>query len=301
MRAQAILGAATDRLRLGAANWAERRQGPDPVDLVLKRRRIYILPSRFGIIFGLLVLAMVLGAMNYASSLGFGLAFLLTGLGLVTMHHCHNNLMGAQIRFVGAKPVFAGQKCRFRLSLTNHARAPRYELTLSSGGFSSVPQDLAPGETRAVGVEVPAERRGRLRLGRISIATRFPGNLFRAWSWIHMRGECIVYPRPATPGRPLPFAGPIGGSQGTGKHGDADFAGLRETVEGDPPQHIAWKAFELDVEARLSQLARWCLDAFEQGCAFGLTLPGRKIPLGAGRDQLHECLKALALYDGAAS
>lgn len=327
MRAQALLGAASDRVRLGAAAWAERRQGQDPSDLVLRRQRIYILPSRFGIIFGLLVFAMVLGAMNYASSMGFALAFLLTGLGLVTMHHCHNNLLGAQIRFTGAKPVFAGQACRFRMALKNHSRAQRCELTLQTNDFNSPPLDLAPGEMRAVAIEIPAGHRGRTHLHRVTISSRFPGNLFRAWSWLHMNADCIVYPRPAARGKPLPFAGPIGGSQGTGKHGDADFAGLREAVEGDPPQHIAWKAYArneklvtkqfaggeqraqwldfdalsgLDTEERLSQLTRWCLDAVDAGCAFGLTLPGAQIPLGAGRSHLHACLKALALYNGGA-
>ncbi len=327
MRAQALLGAASDRVRLGAAAWAERRQGPDSVDLVLRRQRIYILPSRFGIIFGLLVFAMVLGAMNYASSMGFALAFLLTGLGLVTMHHCHNNLLGVRIRFIGATSVFAGQNCRFRMTLKNRSRAQRCELTLNSGDFSSSPQDLAAEEMRTVEIEIPAMRRGRTRLQRVTISSRFPGNLFRAWSWLHMNADCIVYPRPAARGKPLPMAGPIGGSQGTGKHGDADFAGLRKAVEGDPPQHIAWKAYArneelvtkqfaggeqraqwldfdalagLDTEERLSQLARWCLDAVDAGCAFGLTLPDRQIPLGAGRSHLHACLKALALHGGGA-
>jgi uncharacterized protein (DUF58 family) len=325
MRAHAILGATTQRLRLGAAAWAERRQGPDSTNFVLQRRRIYILPSRFGVTFGILVFAMVLGAMNYASSLGFALAFLLTGLGLVVMHHCHNNLLGTRIRFSGAQPVFAGEDCRFRVALTNEAQAARYELTLNYDQFHTEPQDLDAGETHTLTLRVPSETRGLVKLRRCSIATHFPGNLFRAWSWIHTDAHCIVYPKPAREGQPLPLAGPLGGSQGTGESGDADFAGLRTTAHGDPPQRIAWKAFArndelltkqfaggeqraqvlswdalkgLDTEQRLSQLTRWCLDAIDQGCAFGLVVPGTTIPLGSGREHLHECLRALALYGG---
>ena len=133
--------------------------------------------------------------MNYASSMGFALAFLLTGLGLVTMHHCHNNLLGVQIRFTGAKPVFAGQACRFRLTLKNHSRAQRCELTLRSEDFNSPPLDLAPEEMATVAIEIPARRRGRTHLQRVTISSRFPGNLFRAWSWLHMSADCIVYPQ----------------------------------------------------------------------------------------------------------
>jgi len=210
------------------------------------------------------------------------------------------------------------------MALANDARATRYELTLHHNQCGTEPLDLEAGETKTATLKVPAEHRGLLKLRRCSIATRFPGNLFRAWSWIHMNADCIVYPKPAAQGRQLPLAGPLGGSQGTGEVGDADFAGLRTAVHGDPPQRIAWKAFarndellskqfaggeqraqvldwnalgDLDTEARLSQLARWCLDAVKEGCAFGLVLPGTTIPLGSGRDHLHNCLTALALFN----
>jgi uncharacterized protein (DUF58 family) len=134
-----------------------------------------------------------------------------------------------------------------------------------------------------------------------------------------------VYPQPAPPGRPLPqSAGTTAGGRPT--HGDSDFAGLRNAVPGDPPQHIAWKAYarsevlllkqfsggdgepcmlhwdslpDLDTEARLSQLARWCLDAASESRPFGLSLPGRSIALGSGEPHLDACLEALALFKAA--
>ena len=49
-----------------------------------------------------MVFAMLLGSLNYGASLAFALTFLLAGLALVVMHHCHNNLLGTQLRFLGA-------------------------------------------------------------------------------------------------------------------------------------------------------------------------------------------------------
>jgi len=46
--------------------------------------------------------------LNYGASLGFALTFR-SRAGLVVMHHCHNNLLGARLKFVGAAPVFAQQ------------------------------------------------------------------------------------------------------------------------------------------------------------------------------------------------
>jgi uncharacterized protein (DUF58 family) len=54
---------------------------------------------------------------------------------------------------------------------------------------------------------------------------------------------------------------------------------------------------DLDVEQRLAQLARWCLDADAAGRSIGLRLPGRQVPLGLGPKHLASCLEALALFD----
>jgi uncharacterized protein (DUF58 family) len=268
---------------------------------------------------------MLLGSLNYGASLGFALTFLLTGLGLVVMHHCHNNLLGTTVRFAGAAPVFAGQEAEFRVALRNAARVPRYELELALGQTRAGPADLAPDATSILTLAVPTARRGWLKLDRFAVATRHPGSLFRAWTWIHMEAACLVYPQPAPPGRPAPAGLAELGHEGLHGHDDADFAGLRKAVAGDPPKRLAWKAYAktnqlllkqfsgateqpslfdwndlpgLDTETRLSQLTRWCLDAANDLRSFGLRLPEREIPLGSGDRHLHDCLQALALYEG---
>lgn len=306
-----------------AAGWARRRQGADGHTLALERRRIYIVPTRFGVVFAAMVFAMLLASLNYGANLAFGLTFLLTGLGLVVMHHCHNNLLGMRLKFLGAAPVFAGERAEFRIALGNESRESRYEIELSHDGHAAAPVDIGPGLTETVRLGTITERRGLATLGRFRVETRYPTRLFRAWTWVHMGARALVYPRPAPAGRPLP-RGEGGGAHGAPSPGDDDFAGLRAATPGDPPQRIAWKAYarndtlllkefasgtrepclldwahlpELDTEARLSQLARWCLDADRDGRSLGLRLPGAAIPLGQGRAHLAACLEALALYE----
>jgi uncharacterized protein (DUF58 family) len=311
------------RLERRAADWAQRRQGTDPLGLTLRRRRIYILPTRFGAIFGALVFAMLLGSLNYGASLGFVLTFLLGSLALVAMHHCHNNLLGAHVQFAGARPVFAGEPAEFRIAIGNEADVPRYEIELARAGHTFGPVDVGPGESKTLRVGAPTERRGYVALERFAITTYHPGRLFRAWTWVHMDARCLVYPQPAPPGRPLPPSFQSGGFRGPPNRGDADFAGLRTAVPGDPPQHIAWKAYarsdqlllkqfstgddqphwlewdtlpELDTEARLAQLTRWCLDAALEERSFGLRVPGTVVEIGNGQRHLEECLQVLALF-----
>jgi uncharacterized protein (DUF58 family) len=318
-----MLGALTAHVSSWAAGWAQRRQGQDARAVTLSRRRVYILPTRFGLVFGVLVFAMLLGSLNYGASLGFALTFLLVGLGLVIMHHCHNNLLATQVRFAGAAPVFAGQPAHFRIALVNTANAPRYELAIAQDRQVAGPVDIAAGHSQTLEIAVATGQRGWLALRRFAVATRHPGSLFRAWTWVHMDCACLVYPAPAAPGRPVPVSAGSHGSRGMPSQDDSDFIGLRPAAPGDPPGRIAWKAYarsgqlmlkqfsgaaevpsmlewhslpELDTEARLSQLARWCLDAAADRRSFGLRLPTTTIALGSGEKHLHECLKALALY-----
>ena len=53
----------------------------------------------------------------------------------------------------------------------------------------------------------------------------------------------------------------------------------------------------LDLEEKLSRLARWVLDAHANGHAFGLKLPGVTLSLGTGDAHRERCLEALALFD----
>jgi uncharacterized protein (DUF58 family) len=307
-----------------AAGWARRRQGADGHSIALQRRRIYILPTRFGLAFGAMVFAMLLGSLNYGASLGFALTFLLTGLGLVVMHHCHNNLLGLSVRFLGAAPVFAGERAEFRLALGNESQQGRPEIELGHGEHHAGPIDVEALASETVRLGVATERRGWHTLGRFRIETYHPARLFRAWTWVHMDARCLVYPRLAAPGRELPV-GADDGHDGRANAGEEDFAGLRAAAPTDPPQRIAWKAYarsdtlllkefssgatpacrldwdmlpELDVESRLSQLARWLVEADQAGRSIGLRIPGAELPLGSGPAHLAACLEALALFEG---
>lgn len=309
------------RIEAAAARWSRRRLGTDARTVTLGRRRIYILPTRYGAAFGTLVFAMLLGSLNYGASLGFALTFLLAGLGFVIMHECHGNLLGTRLVFAGAEPVFAGETARFCFTLVNDAAYARRDIAAER---ADGPVDLEPGERGRVTLRVPSTRRGRLGVPRFAVETRHPAMLFRAWTWIQTDAACVVYPAPAPPGRPLPAGAGASGGRAVVGDDDVDFMGLRAATHSDPPQRLAWKAYartdellvkqfaagdrapsmldwdalpDLDAEARLAQLARWCLDAHAERRGFGLRLPGVAIPVGHGSAHLHACLRTLAEHE----
>jgi len=314
-------------------NWFFRRHAPEPGVIVLTQRRVYVLPTRQGIIFAVALLLMLIGSINYNLSLGYVLTFLLAGMGVVSILHTFRNLAHLSISPGRVDPVFTGDTARFHILLQNSGRLERYSLTLFCRGTNAeqaVVADVPAGLIVEAEVPLRAERRGLLQLERITIETRYPLGLTRAWSYVQPDMRTLVWPKPDDAQLPLPTARPDAGDATSTGAGSDDFSGLRTYTPSDSPRHVAWKAsarsqepltkvftgraasemwFDydsaelrgLDREARLSRLARWVLLATRDGIHYGLTLPGVEVPLGEGEAQRDQCLRELALFESGAA
>ncbi|MDR3221533.1 MAG: DUF58 domain-containing protein [Candidatus Accumulibacter sp.] len=306
--------------------WMFSLRRDEQLPVVLTRRRIFILPTGAGLLYGVLLCTMLIGAINYNLSLGHALVFLLAGLGLVAMVHTFRNLLGLRISPGRAEPVFAGETAHFMLHVENPWPETRRAFELAFGKNPQVTLNVPPGEQASIAIPCAAPRRGRLDPGHVTLASCYPLGLFRAWSYPHPSLSCLVYPKPLA--APLPAASPGWEAAGRrGRSGQEDFSGLRERQPNDSPRHIAWKAAardidnhpllvkqfdggaaeELwldwaatlharDVETRLSLLAGWVLAAEREQFRYGLRLPGRSLAPDCGPAHRDACLEALALH-----
>jgi uncharacterized protein (DUF58 family) len=293
-------------------------------EAVLSRQRVYILPTRYGWSYAGVLLVMLVGSVNYNNSLGHLLSFLLASLALVSMLHTQRNLLNLRLRAGHVSPAFPGQQALFRLCLHNDAPVPRRGLEITyRAGRRSVRTSVSAAGVGCVELPLTARTRGWLRLKEVTVSTRYPLGLFRAWSPVRLGAACLVYPGPAG-ARPLPAGGSPQGQDDRWR-GEAreDFAGFRDYRPGDAPRQVYWKAAAREqglmvklfagggagqvlltwedagpghLEARLSQLCAWLLEAHRRGLGFGMTLPDSQIPPGEGEAHLHRCLYALAVY-----
>lgn len=312
----------------GAFKWLFQWRGPERGTIVLVQRRVFILPTRQGLLYAAVILLMLTGSVNYDLSLGFILAFLLGAAGIQTMLHTFRNLAHLRISAGRVLPVFAGETAQFQLQIHNNTRADRFSIGVTGNQITADYIDVPAEGTVTAQVPVPALQRGWLRPGRITLFTRFPVGLFRAWSYAEPDVQCLVYPGPVTPGLPLPAAVAGVDEGGMAGQGQDEFSGLRPYRPGDSPRHIAWKAVARDdtlltkqfsgradaelwlswdalppvfgVEQRLSHLTRWVLEADVRSMTYGLRLPGATLPLSSGPKHRADCLRALALHGAAA-
>lgn len=303
--------------------WFRRRQGPDGAETELHQRRIYILPTRTGLGFGLVLFTMLLGALNYSNNMGFALAFLLTAITVISIHHTQRNLAGLRVTVEGCTAVFAGELIECSVRLANPGRSPRWQINAGPAGAATPPTDIPAGGSAALSLCLPTTRRGTQPCPVIRISTRHPFGLFEAWAWLYPERELMVYPTPATrSASALPAASADQEHAGEALHGSDEFVGLRTPVPGESPARMAWKALARsgqllakdirsgagsswfdwhalgtqDSEARLSLLTRMILDADAAGRAYGLRLPGIELPPDNSREHYHRCLRTLAVF-----
>lgn len=298
-----------------------RPRQPEALPARFDRRRIYVLPTRFGLFFGVLTLAMLAGALNYNNNPALLLALLLVGSGMASLVSAQLQLSGLAVTAVAAEPVFAGQALTLRLHAACRDARPRSGLRVDAGAMAeSVPLHLAAatGEARLL---LPTQRRGWLDVPRLRLSTTWPLGLARAWAHVWPDAPLLVYPAPEAEGPPLPDGSGEPASPRPHHAGD-DLHHLRNYRAGDPPRAIAWKpsarrnallvreyeqpagidilldwsSLTLPTEARISRLARWVEDAEREGRRYRLCLPGQPA-LGPDRGPAHRhaCLRALAL------
>ena len=272
----------------------------------------------------------VLGVMWYAgASQGNGAAyllfFLLLGVVLVSIPQTFANLRGLEVASGSVKPVFAGQEITLPLEIMNPSRRARQ--TISAGlpgmeGASQVVDEIPAGKAAWTALHFPAVKRGSYHIPVVLLSSAWPAGAFKVRRRLPLNQSCLIYPKPAgNPGfPPTDSSAPrTGWLQMEG----SDFTGTRSYLPGESQRHVDWKAvargqpmmtkqftaesggalrFDYSalpmrgVEARLSQLALWVIEAERAHRRYSLSLPGAEIPASLGEPHYHRCLRALALF-----
>lgn len=318
------MAARTSGLRESLRRLARPRRR-EALPVALDRGRIYVLPTRFGLVYAALVTTMLVGALNYNNNPALLLALLLAGVGLASVFAGHRQLSGLRVLALEATPVPAGAQLRAHLHAAADPRQARQGLRLAAMGTdASALLHLRDGRGMAE-LPLPTRHRGLLPPPRLRLSSTRPLGLALNWAWLLPEQPLLVYPAAETDGPPLP--------SGSGRHSDSrprrdgeDMHHLRDYRSGDARHAIAWKPSArhasllvreheqpqggeldldwnllhgLDSEARIRRLARWVDEAEREERRYRLRLPGQP-PIGPARgpQHRHACLRALALLPG---
>jgi uncharacterized protein (DUF58 family) len=293
----------------------------DPV--ILRHRRIYILPTRRGLAFLATLGMTLLTSLNYSLSLGFAATFMLAG----TARHGARAHVPQSVRH-----RVAAARRRRNLRRRRHALHPRAggrgNASIRRGARGArlrpVTVDVVPDSALPVALEVLTPRRGRIVLGRITLSSEFPMGLWHAWAYVHFPLAGIAFPTPEVNPPPLPI-GVFGQEDASLTHGTTrtspDFARTSPVIRCSESLGSPWPAApdgtrnssraataeaastspgirspaSLPAQKKIARLTAWVLAAERAARPFALHAPGIALAAGQGRDHRRVALTALAL------
>lgn len=304
--------------------WMERHNPPSSGLIRLYNRRLYILPTRFGVMYSFLLLVIFLAAINYQNSLSFALSFLLTGIAIISLWQTHKNMLNLEVELIKPNAVFADEWLDLTFIINNPHNFQHYSIGVQYQQAPPVYCSINARSKQALKLCLLASERGEFRLDGITFFTRFPTGLFHCWSWLQFTQSLTIYPKPIDASLDTYHA--QNSDKGSSKiktiDGD-DFAGLRDFKEGESLKHIAWKAlaqgrgklsktfqgeaqpsvwidwFQVNansLEEKISKLTSLILKADKLNQTYGLKTPQHSLAKGHGMSHKKQCLHVLACY-----
>lgn len=252
------------------------------------------------------------------------LCFVLAGVALVSILHAWANVKGIALDADAVRAAFAGEELRVTVRASSTRHRAHFGIRIRAAGGSPALVACVPASGSAEGTfTVPADRRGVFPGFEVQIESQYPLGFFTARTRVHLPARHHVYPAPRGE-RPLPVAlTPAPSGSGGARHEGDDFAGVRVWRTGESQRHIDWKAVargqplvikqwsgeagaivllrwtaedNLAPESRLSQYARWIIQAERTGQLYALQLPTVSLPPARGESHFHACLRQLAEF-----
>lgn len=302
--------------------WVRKRnQSGNPQSV--HSRNLYVLPSGFGWVYGVVVLAIFLGAINSQISTVFYMAFLLAVIGIVSAWEAHANLKNLSFRLINVEDSSQGTPARMTIIIQPNNKL-RWGIEFQIAAQPKTRLERIPPEGLQFVIPVETTERGYFLVPVIVISSLYPFGIFRVWSYAYFDDHYYVYPQPVDPGF-WPDAYIAQNEKQRHALGDDNVYDLKQ-VENPwaAPKLIHWKiaakgqgwylkimdsnevdnwlfklndlSFSKDLEVKLQNLSYWLQTAESSNQIYALELKDTRTAFSNGKEHLQSCLRQLALY-----
>ncbi|PKM20030.1 MAG: hypothetical protein CVV11_00505 [Gammaproteobacteria bacterium HGW-Gammaproteobacteria-15] len=297
------------------SRYLDKRQPPaDKVRLVQKL--IFILPTRYGWWFVLLIALLYLLGTNYQNNLILLLCYLLLSVFLVNIVLAYQNMSGLTLQCQQAAEGFAGTDTTVTVNLSSDKK--HFMLNMNFVRHNETVLLSQPATTASL--NLTGTKRGKYTLPRIKITSQYPFGLWRAWSYVALAQPYWVYPAPDADKSAVNVAATDSSQQAKTDAGET----LAPYRAGDSVRHMVWKRLARDptnpvvrqqhfsaqaepswivvpalsgdaLERALRYACQQLLQLEQSGSSYGLKLPALTLPQAKGPQHLQRCLQELAL------
>jgi len=304
-----------------------KRQLSPAESYTTNRKQLYILPTRIGFIFALLILALLVAAIRFNHQATYLLTFILAAIGQVTSLYTHKNLLGLNLSSRTHTNVFCKEDAVFNVTINNPTESARHAVWLICNDHKTT-FELAAKRHKSIAVSLATKKRGNFSLPPVILSSQYPIGILFSWTRSFIStANCVVYPEPK---QILPFPEQVANdfsndqTSSISRKGSDELSHTRPYQTGDRPRDIHWQAYakhqqlvsrelvtdsfpstefnwqqvnKLSIEDKLSQLCAWIVEAEEKKIDYILRIPSYCSDNSHGEQHKHKCLRALALFD----
>ena len=294
------------------------------------RRQLYMLPTKAGYIFSLIVFLLFLASVKFSHQATFLLTFLLCGFGAISALHTQKNLNHISLTIKNSADIFLGENTKFVCEASHSTQSSRNNLWLVCGDHHHC-FDLEADSVYKHIFALKPEERGIFNFPAITLTSHYPLGILFGWSKAFKTNlSCIVYPKPKNL-LPKPNSISVEANEEVqhssvmvkSQLNSGEISSLRPYRAGDRLRDIDWPSFaksnqlisreyeskvdlksvytwqhviSLNLEDKLSQLTYWLIDAEKNQQDFQLIIPGYESDNSSGKEHLRQCLTKLALW-----
>jgi uncharacterized protein (DUF58 family) len=295
----------------------------------LKPPKIYIVPSRFGLLYFSGTIAMMIIAGTYSNNLVFLLSFILFSIGISAMFFTNSNLKQLILEDYEIQNQFAKEDFIVSMNFFSLKTSDSFNIQVSLeietkwNKIEKLTQTVLFVKNSISSnhlLKFKLDRRGKYKVRRVKLSSTYPLGLFTAWTWIKDERDFYVYPNCFGS---YPFETKISQSdsyQKTKRGGD-DFWETKDYVYGDSIKRIDWKNYaksetlkvkvfdanaseayvvsfdpknSSDIEMEISAIAQLIRTAFSDRVPLELRMPIAQIQNASSSDGFHQALKILS-------
>ena len=205
-----------------------------PPEFEVSIRRVFVLPTRHGLMVALAILGVFAIAVRIQNNMLLLMAVALFVIFTLSLLWAGQNIRGLKLSVRHDGRIIAGETAMLSVRLA--AMRPVYDIRIDSGGGLQ-----RAGEAVDHLLSFSPDRRGRHPLPLVRIETAFPFGLARAWCWISP-AEILVAPVPDYGAALALLTGTT--RQGAAEGREEDGAdSLQDWVPGTPQSRISWKRY----------------------------------------------------------
>jgi uncharacterized protein (DUF58 family) len=292
------------------------------------KERIYIIPTRYGFLYGMGIFITVSAGVIYSNNLVYLLSFFLVSLILIGMIQTHNNLKSIKVEKMSVElcPEFSSTQGKVWVKSENSDSHNQIEIRpqiKKAKNFHFTIETLSRKSLKIQTFSFQGLGRGKYEVGKVKLSTTFPFGLFYAWKIQTIKDLYYVYPQPISHSS-SEYSFKLGDSfeKRNGTKGE-DYTQHNKYKIGDSPKHIDWKALakgrglltkefkdgdrqsiiiDFDkipggIKEKLEQISFWILDCEKTQKYYSIKLKDRVLGPAIGINHKNKCLQALAEFE----